>query len=111
MQVKKVFLLAITALSLPACTSFKASIVPQQNNTYASVAMANNSQDALSNAVGKANEVCKGQKKKLVVLNREDESKNDADSALMQMAKGIANHVLRMSSNQDYKTTLLFRCE
>ncbi|POB00251.1 hypothetical protein C2134_02300 [Chromobacterium sinusclupearum] len=111
MQIKTLPLLAVTVLSLSACSSFKATILPQQNNTYSAVAMADNAKDALDNAVGKANEICKDQKKKLVVLNREDESKNDGDSALTQMAKSVASYVLPIRSDQDYKTTLLFRCE
>ncbi|OWY39989.1 hypothetical protein CEK28_04420 [Xenophilus sp. AP218F] len=104
--------LVVCAVALLAgCTSFKATILPQQNHTYSAIAMASSQKAALEDAVGKATEVCKEQKKQLVILNREEESKSDGDSTATQMTKMVVGTLFSIRNDEDHKITLLFRCE
>ncbi|AAQ58265.1 hypothetical protein [Chromobacterium violaceum] len=105
--------------ALSACSSFKATILPQQQGTYTAVAASGTYKGAIENAVGKAGEVCKKQDRKLVVLDRKEESKGQDDGELVKVAKTATDVMLRLStlgmvsisSDEDYKVSLLFKCE
>ncbi|AVG14920.1 hypothetical protein CFN79_03030 [Chromobacterium vaccinii] len=112
-------LLAGAVLGLSACSSFKATILPQQEGSFTAVATAASYKDAVDNAVGKAGEVCKKQDKKLVILDRKEESKDQGDGEVMKAAKTATDIVLKLGTlgivsrggDEDYKVTLQCKCE
>ena len=108
----KSYLLVAACLSLTACgTTYNATILPQQNNTYSSIASSSDRKDALVQAAGKADQVCKKQEKRLIVLNRDESAEGDSDNAVTKAAKALAGKFLGMGDDDAYSVTLLFRCE
>ena len=113
-----VFPLSVVLVSaLSACSSFKATVLPQQNNTYTAVATSSSYNEALENAVGKANEVCKDQKKKMVILDRSEETKGEDESGMAVAANAavkiftLGRASLSGSDSEKNKVSLLFKCE
>lgn len=99
-------------LFLAACgTTYKATILPQQNNTYSAIASAGDRKEALEQAAGKAGQVCQDQKKRLVVLDREETSTGEGDDTVTQITKAVAGKFLGMRNDTAHSVTLLFRCE
>ena len=101
----------LVLLSACASPSFNATILPQQNNTYTSIATASTQNVALENAVGKATEVCKEKKKNLIVLDRKEELKTDSGAQTTQITKLFAGTALDMDNSENNKVTLQFKCE
>ncbi|MBV8049262.1 MAG: hypothetical protein JO171_19090 [Paludibacterium sp.] len=112
----------LLASMLSACASYKATLLPQENDTYTAISTSSNYRDALNDAVGKANDHCDSTRRKAVFLERAEVSKQDEQGDAVKVTNTVASAAVKImtfgivssnfgQSDEDHKVAVRFRCE
>lgn len=112
--------LIFTTAAMTACSTLRTTVIPQSQNKYTVVATAENNSTAINGAVKKAQKVCTNQGKKLVVISHQTNYQGAGAGkqlgAVTHMVSQVAFaagdlDVASTKSDEDYKSTVVFKCQ
>lgn len=110
-------LVSVTVL-MSACSTLRTTVIPQSNNQYTVVATAEKGSTAINGGIKKAEKICKGQGKKLVVVSHK--TKYQGAGKELGAVTGMVSQVafatgdltgVTSKTAEDYKSTVVFECK
>ena len=108
-----------TILSGCASTTEMTNIIPREGGIYEVVATGEDKQETLSSALSAAEAECQKRGMRFVVIDRKEEYKgalltettHNVVNTVSEVASVTGNYVPSLSSDSDYRVTMLFKCE
>jgi hypothetical protein len=117
---KSLYVVFISAAVLCGCATHKmGNVIPAENNLYQVISVGKTENAALASAIYSAETTCKQRQLKHIVLSHKTEYKGivsaETGEAIEKVLKIILsetdNKTPDVSGDNDYRTTMQFRCE
>ena len=112
---------ALIAAFLSGCASTEemTNVIPRVGGIYEVVATGEDKQETLASTLSAAEAECQKRGMRFIVLDRKEEYKgalltettHNVVNTVSEVAAATGNYVPSLSSDSDYRVTMLFKCE
>lgn len=117
---QSLYVVSIAAVFLSGCATHRmGNVIPAENNLYQVISVEKTEEAALASALYSAETTCKQRQLRHIVLNHKTEYKGMVSAEAGETIEKVLEIILSetgkkapdVSGNNDYRTTMQFRCE